>query len=54
MLMLILVFLLAAVLFGLGFAVKVLFWIALVVIILWILGFLVGRLSGGRRRWYYW
>ena len=57
-LLLILVFLLAVILFGLGFAVKVLFWIALAVIILWLLGFLVGGLGGRgggrRRRWYYW
>ncbi|MFJ8542640.1 hydrophobic protein [Streptomyces sp. NPDC093586] len=53
---LLLVLLLALVLFGAGFALKVLWWVALVVIILWLLGFLVRGTSagGGRGRWYRW
>lgn len=51
-----LVLLLALVLFGAGFALKILWWIALVVIVLWLLGFLVRgtSASGGRGRWYRW
>jgi hypothetical protein len=39
-----LVLLLAIVLGGLGFAVHVLWWIALAVLVLWLLGFLVSAL----------
>ncbi|MFE2322287.1 hydrophobic protein, partial [Streptomyces sp. NPDC059441] len=48
-----LVLLLALVLFGAGFAVKLLWWVALVVIFLWLLGFLVRgtSTSGSRGRW---
>ncbi|MCX4406747.1 hydrophobic protein [Streptomyces sp. NPDC059837] len=51
-----LVLLLALVLFGAGFAVKLLWWVALVVIVLWLLGFLVRgtSTSGSRGRWYRW
>ncbi|MEV4443569.1 hydrophobic protein [Streptomyces sp. NPDC049577] len=48
---LLLVLLLAVILFGIGFAVKVLWWVALIVLVLWLLGFLV-RSGGGR--WYRW
>ncbi len=45
------------ILFGLGFTLHVLWWIAIVALILWLLGFLV-RLgesaSGRRRRWFRW
>ena len=51
MLALILVFILVVVVFGLGFVAKALFWVALVLFILWALGFLVGR--GRGRRWYW-
>ncbi|MEU1623597.1 hydrophobic protein [Streptomyces sp. NPDC008238] len=50
---LLLVLLLALVLFGAGFAVKVLWWVALVVLVLWLLGFVARRGSGGSR-WYRW
>ncbi|GGS95646.1 MULTISPECIES: hydrophobic protein [Streptomyces] len=51
-----LVLLLVLILFGAGFALKILWWIALVVLVLWLLGFLVrGTTSGGGRgRWYRW
>ncbi|MEV0975350.1 hydrophobic protein [Streptomyces sp. NPDC049915] len=51
-----LVLLLAIVLFGLGFAVKVLWWIALAVLVVWLLGFLLRSTgaAGGRGRWYRW
>ncbi|MCX5094277.1 hydrophobic protein [Streptomyces sp. NBC_00365] len=51
-----LVLLLALVLFGAGFAVKLLWWVALVVIVLWLLGFLARgtSTSGSRGRWYRW
>jgi hypothetical protein len=48
-----LVLLLALVLGGLGFAVHVLWWIAVVVFVLWLIGFAIrGAETGGRRRWY--
>lgn len=50
-----LVLLLILVLFGAGFAVKILWWLALIVLVLWVLGFLVRGTSGtGRARWYRW
>jgi hypothetical protein len=50
------VLLLALILGGLGFAVHVLWWIALIVLVLWLLGFFfTGAGTGGsRRRWYRW
>jgi hypothetical protein len=52
------VLLLALILGGLGFAVHVLWWIALIVLILWLLGFVfTGAATAGsrrRRRWYRW
>jgi hypothetical protein len=51
------VLLLALILFGLGFAVKALWFIALIVLALWLLGFLFrggGRVGGPRPRWYRW
>ncbi|NUS16056.1 MAG: hydrophobic protein [Streptomyces sp.] len=50
-----LVLLLAVVLFGLGFAVKVLWWIAAAVLVVWLLGFVFRAAEGGgRRHWYRW
>jgi hypothetical protein len=38
---------------GLGFAVHVLWYILIVAILLWLIGFFVGGVEGGgRRRWY--
>ena len=57
MVVLLLVLLLALVLGGLGFAVHVLWWIALAVLVIWLLGFLLrGAETAGsrRRRWYRW
>ena len=44
------------ILFGLGFALHVLWWIAIIALALWLLGFLLraGRARGPRRRWYRW
>jgi hypothetical protein len=55
MAIILLVLLLALILGGLGFAVHILWWIALVVLVLWLLGFLI-RVGEGtpRRRWYRW
>lgn len=47
-----LVLLLALVLGGLGFAVHVLWWIALAVLVIWLVGF-AARSTGGAR-WYRW
>ncbi|MDX3071058.1 DUF5670 family protein [Streptomyces sp. NPDC088354] len=53
---LLLVLLLALVLFGAGFALKALWWIAVIVLVLWLLGFVARSTgSGGRKgRWYRW
>ncbi|WP_371663632.1 hydrophobic protein [Streptomyces sp. NBC_00280] len=51
-----LVLLLVLILFGAGFAVKILWWIALIVLVVWLLGFLMRSTSasGSRGRWYRW
>ena len=46
-----LVLLLVAVLFGLGFVVKTLLWVAIVVTLLWIIGFFA---HGTQAHWYRW
>jgi len=51
MLALLLVLLLALILFGVGFAIKFLWIIAAVVIVLWLIGFLA---RGADARWYRW
>ncbi|WP_327287574.1 hydrophobic protein [Streptomyces sp. NBC_01198] len=53
---LLIVLLLALLLIGAGFAVKLLLWIGIVVLVLWALGFLVRSTgpSGNRGRWYRW
>lgn len=53
---LLLVLLLVLLLFGVGFAVKALWWIALAVLVIWLVGFFArGTASGGSRyRWYRW
>ncbi|MGW2618667.1 hydrophobic protein [Streptomyces sp. NPDC001500] len=51
-----LVLLLVLIFFGAGFALHLLWWIALAILVLWLLGFLVrgNTASGGRGRWYRW
>jgi small-conductance mechanosensitive channel len=53
---LLLVLLLALILFGAGFALKALWWIAVIVLVIWLLGFVIRSAdSGGRKgRWYRW
>ncbi|WP_042382336.1 hypothetical protein [Streptacidiphilus melanogenes] len=51
---LLLVLLLALILGGVGFAVHVLWWVALVVLVLWIAGFLFRGAGEPRSRWYRW
>ncbi|MEV0189629.1 hydrophobic protein [Kitasatospora purpeofusca] len=53
---LLLVLLLALLLFGLGFAAKVLWWVAMFVLAVWLIGFVARGTSaaGGRGRWYRW
>ncbi len=54
---LLIVLLLALVLFGVGFAVKALWFIAVAVLVLWLVGFVARSpaTGGGRRaRWYRW
>ncbi|MEU4079007.1 hydrophobic protein [Streptomyces venezuelae] len=48
---LLLVLLLILVLFGAGFAVEVLWYVALAVLVLWVLGFFM---RAGNGRWYRW
>ncbi|MFB6614869.1 hydrophobic protein [Streptomyces sp. NPDC056367] len=50
---LLLVLLLVLLLFGVGFAVKILWWVAVAVLILWLVGF-VARPRDGSGRWYRW
>lgn len=57
MVVILLVLLLVLILAGAGFALHVLWWIALILLALWLLGFLFRAAeSGGRRRgrWYRW
>ncbi|WP_033818808.1 hypothetical protein [Kitasatospora sp. MBT63] len=56
MLPLILVLLLALILFGAGFALKALWWVAVIVLVVWLLGFVARSThsSGHRNRWYRW
>jgi hypothetical protein len=56
MLIIVLVLLLALILAGAGFAVHLLWWLALIVIAVWLLGFLFRAAEGAgpRRRWYRW
>jgi hypothetical protein len=56
MLALILVLLLALLLFGFGFAAHLLWWIAIIVAVVWLVGFLARGTSsaGTRNRWYRW
>jgi hypothetical protein len=48
------VLILALILGGLGFAIHVLWWIALVLLVIWLLGFLFRTTGGTRRTWYRW
>ncbi|MFF8415193.1 hydrophobic protein [Streptomyces omiyaensis] len=50
---LLLVLLLILILFGAGFALKALWWIAIAVLVLWLIGF-VARPKNGSGRWYRW
>ena len=43
--------LVVALLFGLGFAVKFLWFVAVVALALWLIGFVA---AGAERRWYHW
>ncbi len=53
MLAILVALILVAILFGAGFAIHILWWIAIIALVLWLAGFLL-RGSGGGRRWYYW
>ena len=55
MALILIVLLLALLLGGLGFADHILWWIALIVLVIWLLGFFV-RVGEGRSRgrWYRW
>jgi hypothetical protein len=47
--------LIVLILFGLGFALHVLWWIAIIALVLWLLGFLFRAGTGTTRgRWYRW
>jgi hypothetical protein len=39
---------------GLGFAVHVLWWLALIALVLWLLGFVFRSSGTSRRSWYRW
>ncbi|MET7758116.1 hydrophobic protein [Streptomyces sp. NPDC005389] len=48
---LLLVLLVILILFGAGFALDVLWWVAIAVLVVWLLGFLM---RSGNGRWYRW
>ena len=54
MFVILLVLLIALILGGIGFALHVLWWIALAVFVFWLIGFAVGRgrAASERRHWY--
>ncbi|WP_354638022.1 hydrophobic protein [Kitasatospora camelliae] len=55
MLAMLLVLLLIIVLFGAGFALKALWWIAIALLVVWLVGFLArGSSRGNRTHWYRW
>ena len=54
MALLLVVLLIALLLGGLGFAAHVLWIVALVVLVLWLLGFVFRGGAGSGRRWYRW
>ena len=57
MLVLLLVLLRALILAGAGFALHLLWWLAIIVLVIWLLGFLfrsAGSAGGSRSRWYRW
>ena len=57
MLFILLALIVVLVLGGLGFAIHVLWWLALVALVVWVLGFFFRAGSSAarpRRRWYYW
>ncbi|MFF0095149.1 hydrophobic protein [Streptomyces canus] len=53
---LLVVLLLALILFGAGFALKALWWLAVIVLVVWLLGFVMrsANTSGRKGRWYRW
>ncbi len=51
---LLLVLLLALLLGGVGFAVHILWWVAIVVLVLWVAGFFFRGAGEARGRWYRW
>ncbi|GAA1254789.1 hypothetical protein GCM10009665_51760 [Kitasatospora nipponensis] len=56
MVALLLVLLLALLLFGAGFALKALWWVAVIVLVFWLVGFVARATdgAGSRSRWYRW
>ena len=51
MAVMLLALLVVALLFGLGFAIKALWLIAIIALAFWLIGFVA---SGAERRWYHW
>jgi len=45
--------LLVLLLFGAGFALHVLWWVAVIALALWLIGWMVGTVEGGSRRGWY-
>lgn len=53
MVALVVLVLLLAILGGLGFVAHVLWWVLIIAVVLWLIGFFIGGVpTGGRRRWY--
>lgn len=51
---LLLVLLLVLILFGAGFALKILWWLAIIALVVWLLGFIFRGAGPTRGRWYRW
>ncbi|MEU9106341.1 hydrophobic protein [Streptomyces xanthophaeus] len=52
---LLLVLLLVLILFGAGFALEILWWVAIAVLVIWLIGFIARpKSASGGGRWYRW
>lgn len=52
MVALIVLLLIIAIFGGIGFAVHALWYVLIAAVLLWLIGFFVGGVGGGERRWY--
>ncbi len=52
MVALIALILILAIFGGLGFAIHLLWYVLIIALLLWVIGFFIGSVEGGRRHWY--